>query len=163
MTNPRVTDDDAGEITVTLEGKELRGWSYADDTERRQKMRQAREYVEGWFQATHTLQPQLDAANEKLNLANTGGLALFYDIRRELGWNDKTALSLLPSGVRRIRHALQTWDTPTGMELEALALAVKSRVEQLERIHTLDNARIADLLEELDRQPDDTAQPNLED
>ena len=46
--NPRVTDNDAGEITVSLDGKELRGWSYADDGERRQKMLQAREYVEGW-------------------------------------------------------------------------------------------------------------------
>lgn len=46
--NPRVTDNDAGEITVTLDGKELRGWSYADDNERRVKMAFAREYVEGW-------------------------------------------------------------------------------------------------------------------
>ncbi len=45
---PRVTDNDKDEIIVTLDGKELRGWSYASDTERRQKMLQAREYVEGW-------------------------------------------------------------------------------------------------------------------
>lgn len=45
---PRVTDNDKGEITVTLDGKELRGWSYADDNERRIKMVFAREYVEGW-------------------------------------------------------------------------------------------------------------------
>ena len=46
--NPRVTDNDAGEITVTLAARELRGWSYANDGERRQKMLLAREYVEGW-------------------------------------------------------------------------------------------------------------------
>ena len=45
---PRVIDDDKDEITVTLEGRQLRGWSYANDAERRQKMLQAREYVEGW-------------------------------------------------------------------------------------------------------------------
>ncbi len=45
---PRVTDNDKGEIIVTLEGKELRGWEYHSDTERRQKMLMAREYVEGW-------------------------------------------------------------------------------------------------------------------
>jgi hypothetical protein len=45
---PRVTDNDHGEITVSLDGKELRGWSYKDDTERRTKMLVAREYVEGW-------------------------------------------------------------------------------------------------------------------
>lgn len=45
---PRVTDNDQGEITVSLNGKELRGWSYASDDERRAKVLQAREYVEGW-------------------------------------------------------------------------------------------------------------------
>lgn len=48
MNNPRVTDDDTGEITVTLCGRELRGWSYASDDERRAKMLAAREYVEGY-------------------------------------------------------------------------------------------------------------------
>lgn len=45
---PRVTDNDAGEVTVTFGGKGLRGWSYASDNERRVKMTAAREYVEGW-------------------------------------------------------------------------------------------------------------------
>ena len=45
---PRVTDNDAGEITVVLDGRELRGWTYANDDQRRQKMLLAREYVEGW-------------------------------------------------------------------------------------------------------------------
>ena len=47
---PRLTDDDHGEITVTYDGKELRGWSYASDGERRTKMLLAREYVEGWHE-----------------------------------------------------------------------------------------------------------------
>lgn len=46
--NPRVTDDDHGEITIVYAGKQLRGWSYVSDGERRQKMLLAREYVEGW-------------------------------------------------------------------------------------------------------------------
>lgn len=49
---PRIKDNDAGEITASLSGKEIRGWSYADDAERRVKMLMAREYVEGWYQAT---------------------------------------------------------------------------------------------------------------
>jgi len=49
--SPRVTDNDKDEITVSLNGRELRGWSYASDDERRQKMLQAREYVEGWCDA----------------------------------------------------------------------------------------------------------------
>jgi hypothetical protein len=45
---PRVIDNDKDEITVSHGGKELRGWSYSNDAERRQKMVQAHEYVEGW-------------------------------------------------------------------------------------------------------------------
>lgn len=48
MINPRLSDNDAGEITVALDGRELRGWSYKGDAERRAKMFAAREYVEGW-------------------------------------------------------------------------------------------------------------------
>lgn len=45
---PRVTDNDAGEISVTFNGKELRVFIYSDDTTRRLKMLAAREYIEGW-------------------------------------------------------------------------------------------------------------------
>lgn len=51
MTTP-VKDNDRDEITVTLDGKELRGWSYENETERRVKMLLAREFVEGWFQGS---------------------------------------------------------------------------------------------------------------
>ena len=47
---PRVVDNDRDEITVTFGGKELRGWSYKDESERRVKMLCAREFVEGWYQ-----------------------------------------------------------------------------------------------------------------
>jgi hypothetical protein len=45
---PRVSDDDKSEIKVTFRDRELRGWSYASEDERRTKMLAAREYVEGW-------------------------------------------------------------------------------------------------------------------
>ena len=51
---PRLTDNDHGEIAVDLEGKQLRGWSYSNDDERRQKMAQAREYVEAGAMAAST-------------------------------------------------------------------------------------------------------------
>lgn len=54
---PKVIDNDKDEITVSLNGKELRGLSYA---ERRQKMLQAREYVEGWCDATARLRSTID-------------------------------------------------------------------------------------------------------
>ena len=53
-TQPRVTDDDKSEIKVTFRGRELRGWSYKDDPERRTKMLCAREYVEGWCDGRET-------------------------------------------------------------------------------------------------------------
>lgn len=46
---PRVIDNDRDEITVTLNGRELRGYSYESEAERRAKMLAAREYVEGWY------------------------------------------------------------------------------------------------------------------
>ena len=49
--NPRVIDDNAGEITVVLNGLELRGWSYSNDNERRIKTLCAHEYTEGFCDA----------------------------------------------------------------------------------------------------------------
>lgn len=45
---PTVSDNDKDEITVSLDGQELRSWSYFSDDTRRLKMVEAREYVEGW-------------------------------------------------------------------------------------------------------------------
>jgi len=45
---PKVIDNDTDEITVSFNGKELRGWSYSNDAERRTKMLCAHEYVEGY-------------------------------------------------------------------------------------------------------------------
>lgn len=56
---PTVIDNDKGEITVLLEGRELRGWSYSSDAERRQKMVQAREYIEGWCDGREPLRTAL--------------------------------------------------------------------------------------------------------
>lgn len=46
--NPRVVDNDRGVIVVNYNGRQIRGWSYQSDVERRTKMMYAREYVEGW-------------------------------------------------------------------------------------------------------------------
>lgn len=51
MADPHISDNDAGEITASVNGQEVRGWSYKDDAERRFKMRMAHEFAEGWFQA----------------------------------------------------------------------------------------------------------------
>ena len=53
----RVVDNDRDEVTVTLDGSEIRGWSYANDLERRVKMLCAHEFVEGWYQAETRIAP----------------------------------------------------------------------------------------------------------
>jgi hypothetical protein len=45
---PRVTDNDRGSAVVTYEGRQMRGWSYQGNDERRKKMMHAREHIEGW-------------------------------------------------------------------------------------------------------------------
>lgn len=48
---PRISDDDLDTISVILDGKRIRGWIYANETERRAKMLAAREFAEGWCAA----------------------------------------------------------------------------------------------------------------
>lgn len=45
---PRLIDNDEGEITVTINDVEVRGWSYKDRDEQCLKIRMAREFCEGW-------------------------------------------------------------------------------------------------------------------
>ena len=61
---PRVVDNDRDEITVTLDGKEIRGWSYANEAERRMKMLAAREFCEGWHHAVKRAADEADNAAE---------------------------------------------------------------------------------------------------
>lgn len=51
MTTPKIIDDDHGEITAEINGREIRGWSYSDRSEQRAKMLMAREFAEGWYLA----------------------------------------------------------------------------------------------------------------
>lgn len=71
--HPRVVDNDRDEITATLDGKEIRGWSYSDEAERRVKMLAAREFCEGWFQASDRIEPALKAAHKALLIAGDHG------------------------------------------------------------------------------------------
>ena len=54
MPSPKIVDNDKDEISAVVLGKEIRGWSYKDDAERRIKMLAAQEFAEGWFQAQNT-------------------------------------------------------------------------------------------------------------
>lgn len=104
--------------------------------------------------ALSALLAERDRLKEELAIANRGGLDLLYDIRRAIGWNDKTSLSILPDGIRRARRVLATWDTPTHMDLEDLATAVKQRVSELERFAE-DAKRLSACLIAIHDAPDD--------
>jgi hypothetical protein len=60
--HPRVIDNDRDEISVMLGDRELRGWSYRDETERRAKIGRAREYIEGWCDCLREEVAQMKAA-----------------------------------------------------------------------------------------------------
>jgi hypothetical protein len=60
INTPRVIDDDQGIITVTHLGKELRDWTYDNDSQRCTKMQLARDYVEGWCDGYHHMRKNAD-------------------------------------------------------------------------------------------------------
>ena len=67
MPSPKIVDNDKDEISAVVLGKEIRGWSYKDDAERRIKMLAAQEFAEGWFQAQNQLKRRVDfLLNEQL-------------------------------------------------------------------------------------------------
>lgn len=75
MSVPRIVDNDRDEITAEFGGKEIRGWSYKDETERRTKMLAAREFVEGYDQGQRALLNTLLSLNPELEkkLADVSG------------------------------------------------------------------------------------------
>ncbi len=59
--NPKLTDDDVGEISVSINGRKLRTWDYTTHpystvSERGRKMKLAREYIEGWCEAMASME-----------------------------------------------------------------------------------------------------------
>lgn len=48
---PKITDDDRGTVTATVEGKVVRSWVYNENMRRSRAMSLCREYVEGWHDA----------------------------------------------------------------------------------------------------------------
>jgi hypothetical protein len=94
-----------------------------------------------WREECGKLHSQLGRAKVELSCANGGSLPLLYDIRRELGWNDKTSLSILATGVQRVRLAL---GGNPGDDLEALARSAKSAVNAHDDlVAALREARVA--------------------
>ena len=62
---PKIIDDDAGEISAVLDGKEIRAWSYMGDAVRIQKMRCAHEFANGWIAAMkHVVEQKIAVARQ---------------------------------------------------------------------------------------------------
>lgn len=82
---PKVIDNDNGEISVALDGQQVRAWSYQDRAEFRVKMLAAREFVEGWYQ-----RGVRDAAErDRLRVLNT-------ELRRALESSQQYLMAWLP-------------------------------------------------------------------
>lgn len=113
MERPSIIDNDQDEISVTLDGKEIRGWSYGNDDERSSKMRGAREYCNGWlegFAYANAAAQITDVCNE-LGCTTKPGVALRFtkELRRDLQRAHERHVELLRS-----------WDEATPTERQEL-------------------------------------------
>lgn len=109
MTDLRVKDNDKDEITVMHGDREVRGWSYASETERRVKILCAREFVEGFYQGDG--RSELADICQELGCTTTPGVALRFakELRRDLGRAHQRHVELI-----------QTWDDASPTERQEL-------------------------------------------
>lgn len=105
----RVKDNNEGEIAVMNGDKEVRGWSYTSDIERRVKMLCARDFVEGYYQGDG--RPELEEICKVLGCTTAPGVALRFtkELRRDLG-----------RALERHTELVQTWDTASPTERQEL-------------------------------------------
>ncbi len=52
MSDAEISDNDSGEIVASINGRTLRLWYYVGEDERMLKLKLAREFAEGWLQAS---------------------------------------------------------------------------------------------------------------
>lgn len=55
----KVIDNDENEVRIEFNDKPIRSWEYRNDDERREKMKQAREFTEGFHQAQLLAEPEI--------------------------------------------------------------------------------------------------------
>lgn len=105
----KVVDNDKDEITVMDGEKEVRGWSYASEAERRAKILCAREFVEGWHYGDG--RPELAEICQELGCTTKPGVAFRFavELRRDLA-----------TAHRRHTELVQSWDTASPTERQEL-------------------------------------------
>lgn len=109
MTDLRVKDNDRDEITIMDGDRQVRGWSYANEQERRVKMLCAREFVEGCYQGDG--RAELAEICQELGCTTKPGVALRFakELRRDLGKAHQRHVELI-----------QTWDDASPTERQEL-------------------------------------------
>lgn len=105
----KVKDNGKDEVAVMDGEKEVRGWSYADEHERRIKIGFAREFIEGWYQGDG--RPELAQICNELGCTTASGVALRFtkELRRDLG-----------RAHERHTELVRSWDTATPTERQEL-------------------------------------------
>jgi hypothetical protein len=105
----KVVDNDKDEITVMDGDKEVRGWGYEDELQRRIKIGFAREFVEGWHHGDG--RPELAEICAELGCTTALGVALRFakELRRDLGRAHARHVELI-----------NTWDTASPTERQEL-------------------------------------------
>lgn len=95
-----IKDNDNGEISALVFGREIRGWSYKDEAEQRTKMLAAHEFAEGWFQARKEAKRRIDfLLNEHLCCMEEGyddsitGFNEAWDLVRKILSEDAYAIA----------------------------------------------------------------------
>lgn len=105
----KVKDNGKDEVAVMDGEKEVRGWSYADEHERRIKIGFAREFIEGWYQGDG--RPELAQICNELGCTTAPGVALRFtkELRRDLG-----------RAHERHTELVRSWDTASPTERQEL-------------------------------------------
>jgi cellobiose-specific phosphotransferase system component IIA len=121
----KVVDNDKDEITVMDGDKEVRGWSYATELERRAKILCAREFVEGWHHGDG--RPDLGEICKELGCTTAPGVALRFakELRRDLGRAHQRHVELI-----------QTWDDASPTERMARRTDLQAAMRSIEAAMT---------------------------
>lgn len=88
MTRPKITDDDHCTISVTLGGKELQSWYYANDAERREKMRYAWYCCDGFLAALEVLKVEPEEVAQEPSADEIKAMKALYDGEKAAGLLD---------------------------------------------------------------------------
>jgi len=130
---PKIIDNDRDEITATLGGKEIRGWSYKDETERRVKMKCAHEFAEGWFQRDKQAKPkEYDASKVDLKYSqyfgfDDGGLTI-----KQQGYGDADG-----SGYFTFNEDVLDWKNDEGREYAVIKIKNDELIFIRDHLNTL--------------------------